>query len=668
MVKYPLKFKLHYNFIFFFILISNVKDKEILNPIKDYKDKSFNEKIKEGAFTKYLNNSKELELDFQKKSKGNFLIYFTPIDCEIIVITNKTVESKDIYENIFINYNNASNVSFNNDIKKFTIKLLTKMRTNENCPLIISIIKIDKTNTPNLTIKENEPAFLYFNKSLKNINLNYNFESNSTIKSPIIVSFFIKEKIKFEIKISDDSGSDNIYRNISYKENIIIKPKSSKANYIISISSFSNEEILNSTMIVKIIKDNSTPFYLQKNQLNLGFIPIELDFYYYYMEVFKGEEGEIVLFNKRQNGILKGRIIEKNNNITPNVEKFPKYNESEELSNGYLEFNIYNHYLSYNSSHTGNCEKGCFLLITYYSNISKTLGISGTEFSLLSRFWDEEIFKSQIINIPLNEYIFGYFDENTINIHYYSVFIPYDIDNIYIEINGWNVAGYSKKGIIQINTFKMTGKTKILFEELQNKMIIKLKQEDIGLGSFKGEYISFAFQEDIIDIYSYYYFRILQKKTEKDYIIYPLDSNKENFCETNNQKCYFLLKTEYNNLSNKILFFGFGKNDVSYKVSYTNDITDLSFKHFEELREVNSSNGLLNLDLKRNENYALIEIKSNSKENENLTIVSSFNNEQNLTSINIYFKGCIHLEEHKIYSFSISSITSFYINTNNNLT
>ena len=81
MVKYPLKFKLHYNFIFLFIFISNVKDKEILNPIKDYKDKSFNEKIKEGAFTKYLNNSKELELDFQKKSKGNFLIYFTPIDC-----------------------------------------------------------------------------------------------------------------------------------------------------------------------------------------------------------------------------------------------------------------------------------------------------------------------------------------------------------------------------------------------------------------------------------------------------------------------------------------------------------------------------------------------------------------------------------------------------------
>ena len=297
MVKYPLKFKLHYNFIFLFILISNVKDKEILNQIQDYKDKSINEEIKEGAFTKYLNNSKELELDFQKESKGKLLIYFTPIDCEII-ITIKTVKKEEgksnvIYENIYINYNNASNVSFNNNIRKFTIKLLTKMRTNENCPLIISSIKIDNTNAPNLTIKENEPAFLYFNKNLKNINLNYNFESKSTIKSPIIVSFFNKEKKKFEIKISDGSENDNIKRNISYKENIIIKPKSSKVNYTISISSFSNEEILNSTIIVKIIIDNSTPFYLQKNQLNLGFIPIELDFYYYYMQVFKEKKEKL---------------------------------------------------------------------------------------------------------------------------------------------------------------------------------------------------------------------------------------------------------------------------------------------------------------------------------------------------------------------------------------
>ena len=29
-------------------------------------------------------------------------------------------------------------------------------------------------------------------------------------------------------------------------------------------------------------------------------------------------------------------------------------------------------------------------------------------------------------------------------------------------------------------------------------------------------------------------------------MVYPLDTNKENYCITNDNKCYFLLKNEYN--------------------------------------------------------------------------------------------------------------------------
>ena len=270
-------------------------------------------------------------------------------------------------------------------------------------------------------------------------------------------------------------------------------------------------------MIVKIFQDNSSPNYLIKNQLNLGFIPIKIDHYYYYMEIFKGEEGEIMLFNKRQNGILISEIKEKNNNnnIIPGVDEFPKYNESDLLSNKYLEFNIYNQKLKFNSSHTEKCEKSCFLLITYYSNISKSLEINGTEFSILSRIWNEEEFDSQIINIPLNEYIFSFFEEMVDINHYYSVFIPYETNDIYIEIHGSNVFGYSKEGIVKIITKRMDGKTKKLFEECQSKMIIKLNKKDIGLDSFKGKYISFTFEKDSLDIHSYYYFRILQQNPWK---------------------------------------------------------------------------------------------------------------------------------------------------------
>jgi len=108
--------------------------------------------------------------------------------------------------------------------------------------------------------------------------------------------------------------------------------------------------------------------------------------------------------------------IEKNNNIIiPDINEFPKLNESNVLSNGYLEFNMHYQKVSFNSSQTEKCEKGCFLLITYYSNISKSLEIKGTEFSILGRIWDKEELISQIINIPLNEYIFGDFAETIFN-------------------------------------------------------------------------------------------------------------------------------------------------------------------------------------------------------------------------------------------------------------
>ena len=423
-----------------------------------------------------------------------------------------------------------------------------------------------------------------------------------------------------------------------------------------------------------------------------------------------------MLFNKRQNGILMFEIFEKNNSIIPKVDEFPKYNGNY-ISKDHLEFNIYNQRLSFNSSHTKDCEKGCFLKITYYSNISKNLEIDGTEFSILNRIWDEEEFNPQITNIPLNEYIFSYFDETTVNNHFYSIFIPYETNNIFIEIHGKNILGYFKEGIIKINTQKISDGTKKLFDKCEEKMIIKLNKDDSELNSFKGKYISFAFRKDINDNYSFYYFRILHQNLI-NYMIYPLDTNKENFCETNNKKCYFLLKNEYNDYSNKIVIYGYGENDVSYNAFYMNETDyyseNLNLDNLNKIKEIESFNGYLSLDLKANEHFVLVEIESNAIENKYLTIITSFYSQSNSSSIDIYsyqlyylsesllqqfdlyqnpllkyrilinntkgegiicFKkiydnnnNFIYFEKQRIYSFSISNKTNFFIKANTNLT
>ena len=616
----------------------------MLDEINNYKNNSLDYENPIGeVFIKYFNCSQYIELNFRNPN-SELLIHFLSLNCEIFIDPREEVDeishyNYDAYYAIIKGSLNPKNFKIIPLIN--TKRIHSKNYKNRLYPLIINSIKINNFKTPELIVKENEPIFLYFNNNLKKINLIYKFENNN-IEHPIVVSFFIKEKIKFKIEVS--VGQKNIInRYINYKENVIIKPETQKENYAISITS--EEDAISSTMIIKIIQNNSIPIYLQKNQLNLGFIPIEVDYYYYYIEVFEGEEGEIILFNKRQNGILISKTIEKNQNIIPKVDDFPKYYEDNEAR--YLKFNIHKQKLILENEQTKNCKKGCFLLITYYSDISKSLKIKGTEFSILIRILGDGSSLSKAINIPLNEYIFGFFgDIINISNNYYSIYIPYETKNIYLEINGKDILNYAMKGNYEKRIASPKGK---------GKMIIKLNERDFGLNSFKGEYISFKISKRNNNrIFSYYYFRILQENPGKNYLIYPLDTNKENYCETKNNKCYFLLKNEYNDLSNKISIY-FGKNDISYKIFYMNNTdyysNDLNLNNLNEVKEIVSFNDHLNLDLTIKELFALVVIESNSKKNEELAAISNFYIEQNSSTVNIYSYQLYHLSKKTFHQF-----------------
>jgi len=178
-------------------------------------------------------------------------------------------------------------------------------------------------------------------------------------------------------------------------------------------------------------------------------------------------------------------------------------------------------------------------------------------------------------------------------------------------------------------------------------MIIKLDDKGIALDSIKGKYISFAFETEFLDIHSYYYFRILQQNSGNNFMVYPLDTNKENLCELNNNKCYLLLNNEYNeynDLSNKISIY---ENNISYKVIYMNN-TDyyskgLNLEILDKFKEIESFKDYINLNFQNN--YALVEILANSKENKILTVIQNFLNQQNSSYIDIYSYQLFHLSE-----------------------
>ena len=141
-----------------------------------------------------------------------FLVNILSIDCELeINFTN----SKDFKAISHYNYNAFS--IFFSDLVDISLHALInsskEQKKNRNYPLIINLIKMDNPEIPELNIPENKPIFLYFSDILKKINLLYNNYYHA--ESPIIISFFIQEKLKFKIKILDDNKKTIIERIIN---------------------------------------------------------------------------------------------------------------------------------------------------------------------------------------------------------------------------------------------------------------------------------------------------------------------------------------------------------------------------------------------------------------------------------------------------------------------
>ena len=484
------------------------------------------------------------------------------MNCKIKV----TFENANLNDNILINQMNDDIFSFmvnNKDIEysKFKITPIKYMidgeikenYENKTCSIIITNLQTNKNNVPSLKLIDS--SNLYFDENLKEIQLYYDI-NDEALDSPIALSLSFNQNSLFDISI-----------NIPENENVVINKQIWNSTFIFFDSEFNkgdqlaiNVKHINYTtpifMNIKMIK-NIEISMLEQNNLNLGFISSQVEYQYYYMEVFKYEEGEIMLHNKRENGILIAYLIEKSKISDLNdITIYPK-NEI----NPSLKFNEHTLKLSFNYKDTLICENGCYLLITYYKKNydEDNLILKGYEYTILSRIWDYMEFSPQIINIPFNEYILGSFEKNSITHHYYSIFIPAEAKKIIIQLEGNYLDGFIGEGIIKLNTMKEIDKIKNL-DIINNQNVFELRMDNMPF-DFRNKYISLAFRSKNFfeDIFSFYYFRIFYFK-QKETIYYPVDSNFGNLCsptyENEKYYCNFILNNKYNELSSNFSITG----------------------------------------------------------------------------------------------------------------
>ena len=315
----------------------------------------------------------------------------------------------------------------------------------KNCYLSINSYYFNDSQ-PKLRIEKKDENIIYFNHSKFDL-----FQISYEIKDIAIDSFislnFRFEDKPFSINISyfiDNIQINSISKQINNSTNIYLSSdfllkndKSVEAigqNGIIYINISYQKEDKSSIIHFKIIEKN-TLCLLEKNALNFDFSTTNTTYQYYYTEVFNGEEGELILHNKRFYGELYGKIIEKNKINETDLNNTSIYPDLSSDNTSLLEYNQHYLKLKYNYENTSLCFNGCYLLITYKRLPFKTdFPNVGYELTILSRTWNYNDYITQIIDIPYNEFIIGCFEQDTAQNHYYSINITNDTEKIIIEI------------------------------------------------------------------------------------------------------------------------------------------------------------------------------------------------------------------------------------------
>ena len=301
---------IHFFYIFFifaqFNFVNNISNN--LSKLKDEENK-----IEPGISKTYFIESKEeTNFIFGISGNDNLQINIHGINCNFQLDFMGELINK-------INLDTYS-IQIKSDNKKITIKPLLDVidgQYKENyqekfCPISINSFLINDQQ-PKLKIKNKENNIFYFdNSKFDLLNISYKIKELS-IDSFATLSFQFNQKSHFFINITyiNDNGKINNNTknktienstNIFLNSEFLLFDKESKDNDETIVGGTLNIQIINIdknniNMHFRIIEKNTISL-LEKDALTFGFLTSKTTYQYYYTQIFKGEEGELMLPNK----------------------------------------------------------------------------------------------------------------------------------------------------------------------------------------------------------------------------------------------------------------------------------------------------------------------------------------------------------------------------------
>ena len=536
-----------------FDLSKNIKDIEIETGISK---------------TYYLEYQATTNFIFNIKNDSDIQINIVSVNCKLEVEPEEGIINNNNLELLYLKINSSNNIISITpliDIEDGVFKENYKLKY---CPIILNSYYISNSTQQILKIENKEDNFLFFNTSIYNDTFHITYDVKKISKNSFISLNFRFDETPFSIDIKYRNSIEENSKTKNINESTFILLDSDFLLYEVDDKGILNIDIkninsANTYIFFKIIEENNICL-LVKNKINYGFLTSKSVYQYYHAEVLPGEEGELMLHNKRLYGVLYGKIIDKSSvdkyDLNNNPSIYPNKNTNEtEL----LNFDQHKLQLKFNYKNTLHCTNGCYILITYEQSISKDdFPLIGYEYTILSRTWNYTNSFSNIIDLSYNEYFIGCFGQGSSPIHYYSIYLPIDAEKIIIQLEGNYIEAFYEGGRKKINTINPTEKVHKL-EMNDNKNVYNLNKTN-----FTEDVLSFAFKPKnfFSNIFSYYYFRVLYTKKNQVKFL-PVDSNFGNLClpEVNytsgNYYCHLILKNDYNELKNKFAIASSNQNE-----------------------------------------------------------------------------------------------------------
>ena len=405
------------------------------------------------------NNKKYFVFQNNKIEEENpYLVQIFSLNCKINVKRgNKIIEKSEyLYQDIIApNDTDYKDKYYIYEMNIESIEVYGDEDVEHRCIIYISGEPFDKddksTNNINrnkILLTENDPheiiltnetkTYRYLFPYLGNSKDNYSFmliHINFDAKMSIKAKFYFDDSDVKEEETMGRSGQI-LLSNQLIKENC--KDIEEICNVIIEIN-FNNFDRAQKSWSspnfqLFVSTNNMIPSYLKNGKLRTDSVVSSSPYQYFYTDISKNAEGQVVVNTKRGEGVLYAKLYKKGT-----VDKKKNWRDIEipnEETEGVLNYDDFTHSVHFEKEHTKECgEKGCLLLITYKNTYSPSTNKDYlTPFSLLTRLYDKEKGRQSVLEIPLKTYVYGAIENSLLNYNYFMIHFPEDSQKIDIEV------------------------------------------------------------------------------------------------------------------------------------------------------------------------------------------------------------------------------------------